>query len=69
MEQYVFSTGYDAPDFDACVQRANLFDIGRENCVQIAEQLTFWDSVRLLCYWFAQKDKGFHIYLTIMEKI
>ncbi|VIO89061.1 Uncharacterized protein BM_BM3662 [Brugia malayi] len=44
MEQYVFSTGYDAPDFDACVQRANMFDIGRENCVQIAEQLTFWDA-------------------------
>lgn len=57
MEQYVFSTGYDAPDFDTCVQRANMFDIGRENCVQIAEQLTFWDAVRLLCYLFAHKDK------------
>ncbi|OZC10900.1 hypothetical protein X798_02044 [Onchocerca flexuosa] len=44
MEQYVFNIGYDAPDFDTCVQRANMFDIGRENCVQIAEQLTFWDA-------------------------
>ncbi|VDN29596.1 unnamed protein product [Gongylonema pulchrum] len=47
MEQYVFATGYDAPDFDTCVQRANLFDIGKDNCVQIAEQLTFWDAVRI----------------------
>ncbi|VDN04565.1 unnamed protein product [Thelazia callipaeda] len=44
MEQYVFNIECDAPDFDACVQRANMFDIGNENCVQIAEQLTFWDA-------------------------
>lgn len=48
MEQWVFGAGYDAPDYDTCMQRANLFDIGKENSVQIAEQLTFWDAVRSL---------------------
>ncbi|VDK70981.1 unnamed protein product [Litomosoides sigmodontis] len=78
MEQYVFSTGYDTPDFDACVQRANMFDIGRENCVQIAEQLTFWDSElfkELLpqqcqgCVWNKRNKRGRETVYTVRATI
>lgn len=78
MEQYVFSVGYDAPDFDTCVQRANMFDIEKKNCVQIAEQLTFWDAELFKevlpqqcqgCIWTKRHKKGLETVYTVRATI
>lgn len=45
MTHYIIGHGYEAVDYISCVERANVFDVERGNCVQIAEQLTFWDAV------------------------
>ncbi|VDD93518.1 unnamed protein product [Enterobius vermicularis] len=65
ISQQIFTHGYDAASF--MHQRTMMFDVGKENCVQIAEQLTYWDAElfkELLpqqcqgCVWSRRHKKG-----------
>lgn len=51
LDQLAYAFGYDPNEYSKNPKdRVKMFDVGKENCVQIAEQLTFWDAVS--CYWF-----------------
>uniref|UniRef100_A0A0N5B0D4 Ral guanine nucleotide dissociation stimulator-like 1 n=1 Tax=Syphacia muris TaxID=451379 RepID=A0A0N5B0D4_9BILA len=65
MSQQIFTHGYNATN--SMHQRTMMFDVGKENCVQIAEQLTYWDAElfkELLpqqcqgCVWSRRHKKG-----------
>lgn len=65
MSQQIFTHGYDIASY--VHQRTMMFDVGKENCVQIAEQLTYWDAElfkELLpqqcqgCVWSRRHKKG-----------
>ncbi|XGW35593.1 hypothetical protein V3C99_019085 [Haemonchus contortus] len=45
LDQLAYAFGYDASEYSKNPQeKVKMFDVGSENCVQIAEQLTFWDA-------------------------
>lgn len=70
--QYVADMGFDPSDYPNNIkERVKMFDVGKENCVQIAEQLTFWDAAlfkELLihqcqgCVWSKRRTAGERVY-------
>ncbi|CAB3400054.1 unnamed protein product [Caenorhabditis bovis] len=70
--QFVASMGFDPMDYPKNLkERVKMFDVGKENCVQIAEQLTFWDAAlfkELLihqcqgCVWSKRRTAGDRVY-------
>ncbi|CAI5454136.1 unnamed protein product [Caenorhabditis angaria] len=72
IRQFVENIGFNPNDYPTNLkERAKMFDIGKENCVQIAEQLTFWDAAlfkELLihqcqgCVWSKRRTAGERVY-------
>lgn len=59
LDQLAYAFGYDPNEYTKNPKdRVKMFDVGKENCVQIAEQLTFWDAVCFFIRKFEQKFLG-----------
>ena len=51
LDQLAAAFGFENPDVvENAAERAKHFDISTNNCVQIAEQLTYWDAVSGICH-------------------